>query len=282
VESYHPSYTCKYGNETVWEEAWKALNSINEKDQESLLNPDYTFENLIVCESNRLAYSVAKDICENEETRYNPLIIHGANCLGKTHLVQSIGNCLKKDKTVVYTTAENFMNELLIHMAKQKMNTFREKYHMCDLLIVEDIENLANKERVQKELFFIIKDRIDRNRQTVFTSRFDPRRKEFLEPRLLHKLLSGLFVEIEPYDKVIIKEIIRKTAESYSFELSDDIVECIAKLSMSCLNAIDGMFKLIIASLLVFDMDIEKAENYLRQNECRKIIKTQKNAKGVR
>jgi len=249
--------------------------STRTENKQLLLNPKYTFENLIKGESNQMAYSVAKSICNNEKNPYNPFIIFGESGLGKSHLVQSIGNCLEKEKMVIYTTVEKFMNELTSHLRQQTMDIFRKKYRTCDLLIIEDIEYLSNKQKTQEELFFIIEELIAKNKQIVLTSRLHPNKKQYLGKRLLSKLLSGLIVEIKPYEISTRIEIVKMKAEIYKMKLPHDIVVCIAKSTESYINEIEGMLKKIHAYFQFLNMDIKLVKKLLKHDkskECKKIL----------
>lgn len=234
-------------------------------DQQSPLNNKYRFENLIVSASNQMAYSVAKSICDNEEVKYNPFIIVGDSCLGKSHLVQSIGNLLLNNKIVVAVSAEQFLNDFTNHIINSMMNSFREKYRKCDILIIEDIQYLANKEGIQEELFFTMEDLLANNKQIILTSSMHPNQIYSLNERLLGRFVSGLIVEIKPYDMATKIEIIKMKAKIHTVKLTSDVVDYIAKSVDSNIYEMEGMILKIMAysQLMHTEVDLKSVKKLL-------------------
>jgi len=231
--------------------------------QQSYLKNKYKFENLIISHSNKMAYTVAKNICDNEEIKYNPFIVVGSS--GKSHLVQSIGNHLINNKLVIYTTAEQFLNYFTNHIRNNTMSSFREKYRTCDILIIEDIQYLDNKEGTQEELFFTIEDLLTNNKQIILTSNIHPNQMYSLNERLLGRFVSGLIVEIKPYDMATKIEIIKMKAKIHTVELTNDIVGYIAISVNSNIYEIEGIVLKLKAysQLMHAEIDMEFVKKLL-------------------
>ena len=132
----------------------KTKKIVEQKVSNSLLNPSHTFDNFMVGGSNQFAYAAVKSVSENAGNVYNPLFIYGGVGLGKTHLMQAAGNVFQNEgKVVIYTTVEQFLNDFIRHVRNKTMERFQEKYRKCDVLLIDDIQFLSNKEAVQEEFF---------------------------------------------------------------------------------------------------------------------------------
>jgi len=234
--------------------------------QQSYLKSKYNFENLIVSQSNQLAYSVAKNICDNKEIEYNPFIVIGDSSLGKTHLVQSIKNYVAKNQLVIYISAEQFLNTYLKHIMQKTMDSFREKYRKCDILIMEDIQDLANKEGLEEELFYIIEDLLTNNKQIILTSNIHPNKIHSLNKRLLGRFVSGLISEIKPFDRATIMEIIKMKAKMHRVELTSDVIDYIAISADSNIYEIKGIVLKIkaYAQLMHAEIDLASVKKLLQ------------------
>ena len=133
------------------------------------LNPSLTFNSFIVGNSNSFAFNVAKAVAQNQSTIYNPLMIYGNTGLGKTHLLNAIGNAnVNVGKSVIYTTSEQFLNDYLLHIRNNTMDRFREKYRACDYLLIDDIQFLSGKNQIQEEFFHTFNELKKNNKQIVF------------------------------------------------------------------------------------------------------------------
>ena len=132
----------------------------------TLLNPSYTFENFVVGGSNNVAFGAAKSVSENPGVAYNPLFIYGGVGLGKTHLMQAVGNImLSQGKSVIYTSVEQFLNDFTRHLSNRTMDRFKDKYRKCDLLLIDDIQFLSGKNQVQEEFFHTFEALKNENKQ---------------------------------------------------------------------------------------------------------------------
>jgi len=132
-----------------------SIQTHSDKTPVALLNPSYTFQNFVVGGSNNFAYVAAKSVSEKPGIVYNPLFIYGGVGLGKTHWMQAVGNVmLAQGKTVIYTSVEQFLNDFSRHLSNRTMDRFKDKYRKCDLLLIDDIQFLSNKNQIQEEFFF--------------------------------------------------------------------------------------------------------------------------------
>jgi len=149
-----PEIEITVGKQTKRSPATVKQNSEKSSSKSTYLNPSLTFESFIVGDSNQFAYTTAKSVAEKPGKQYNPLFIYGGVGLGKTHLLQAIGNYhINLGKTVIYTTLEQFMNSFTSHLRSQTMDRFRDKFRACDLLLIDDIQFLSRKEQTQEEFF---------------------------------------------------------------------------------------------------------------------------------
>ena len=183
------------------------------------LNPDYTFENFIVGESNRFAQATALAVAENPGKMYNPLFIYGNSGLGKTHLMQAIGNYIVKNtsKRVLYVTSDQFINDFLGINKRDKdgsnldyVDLFKDKYRNIDVLIIDDIQFLGNAPKTQNEFFHTFNNLYDDKKQIIISSDSSPDDLKHLEDRLRTRFNWGLKVNIFPPDNDLRKEILRK------------------------------------------------------------------------
>jgi chromosomal replication initiator protein len=163
----------------------KQSSSEKSHTKSTYLNPSLTFESFIVGESNQFAYTTAKAVAEKPGQLYNPLFIYGGVGLGKTHLLQAIGNYhVAIGNTVIYTTLEQFMNSFTSHLRSQTMDRFRDKYRECDLLLIDDIQFLSRKEQTQEEFFHTFNELHTANKQIVMTAERPPNKNAGLVDRL--------------------------------------------------------------------------------------------------
>lgn len=168
-------------------------------DPETNLNPKYTFENFIVGSYNELANAAALAVVENPGTKYNPLFIYGGVGLGKTHLLQAIGNKLKQEKKkykILYVSAERFTEDLVRAIMEQKMSDFKNKFRNLDLLLIDDIQFIAGKDKAQEEIFHTFNTLSQKNKQVVFTSDRPPKAIPSIEERLRSRFEGGMTADI--------------------------------------------------------------------------------------
>jgi len=216
-----------------------------EKEQElqSNLNPKYTFENFIVGASNQFAHAAARAVAENPGKAYNPLFIYGGVGLGKTHLMQAIGNYIKSkspQKKVVYITTETFMNQLIEALKGDKISTFREKYRNIDVLLIDDIQFIGGKERTQIEFFHTFNALHDAGKQVVLTSDRPPKDIPTLTERLRSRFEWGLIADIQPPDFETRVAILKRKAELEGIEVSDKVIKLLATIIRSNIRQLEG------------------------------------------
>ncbi len=207
----------------------------------ALLNPSFTFDSFIVGSSNQFAYTTALSVAEKPGRLYNPLFIYGGVGLGKTHLLQAIGNHrLAMGDRVIYTTLEHFLNKFLSHLQSQTMEKFREKYRQCDLLLIDDIQFLSRKEKTQDELFHTFNELHNAGKQIVMTSDRPPKKIAFLEDRLRTRFEWGLQADIQPPELETKIAIIQKKCELDGIHLDREIIHYIATHMGDNIREIEG------------------------------------------
>lgn len=214
------------------------------------LNPKYTFENFIIGSNNRFAHAAAVAVYENPGTKYNPLFIYGGVGLGKTHLMQAIGNAMyqaNNDIKIVYCTGEVFANELVSAIMTDKNESFRKKYRNIDLLLIDDIQFLAGKEKCQEEFFHTFNTLFESGKQIVLTSEKPPKEIPLLEDRLKTRFEMGLAVDIQTPDYETRLAILKKKAEQERYVISDEILAKIATRVKSNIRELEGVFNKLVA-----------------------------------
>ena len=226
-------------------ELFKREEEKREKEEElqSNLNPKYTFENFIVGASNQFAHAAARAVAENPGKAYNPLFIYGGVGLGKTHLMQAIGNYIKSknpSKKVVYITTETFMNQLIEALKGDKISTFREKYRNIDVLLIDDIQFIGGKERTQIEFFHTFNALYDAGKQVVLTSDRPPKDIPTLTERLRSRFEWGLIADIQPPDFETRVAILKRKAELEGIEVSDKVIKLLATIIKSNIRQLEG------------------------------------------
>ncbi len=244
------------------------------------LNPNYSFERFIVGASNQFAHAAAISVAEQPASNYNPLFIYGGVGLGKTHLINAIGLHtfgLHDNKSVLYVSAEQFMNELINSIRYDKMPIFREKFRKIDFLLIDDIQFIAGKERTQEEFFHTFNTLHDSGKQIVVTSDKFPKDIPNLEGRLRSRFEWGLIADIQPPEMETRVAIVEKKAYENNMNLSSDVTHYIASVADSNIRELEGMLTRIAAysSLTGRETDIdvvkEVFKNLLKQRKGKKI-----------
>ena len=235
----------------------------NEKSSTSpTLNEKYTFENFIIGSNNRFAHAAAYAVFENPGKKYNPLFIYGGVGLGKTHLMQAIGNAMysvNKDIKIVYCTGELFANELVSAIMTDKNESFRRQYRDIDLLLIDDIQFLAGKEKCQEEFFHTFNTLFESGKQIVVTSEKPPKEIPLLEDRLKTRFEMGLSVDIQAPDYETRLAILRKKAEKERYIINDDILVKIATRVKSNIRELEGVFNKLVAYTSFTNNDLTDA-----------------------
>lgn len=199
------------------------------KSTSTILNSSYTFENFVVGTSNQLAFGAAQSTAMNPGQQYNPLFIYGGSGLGKTHLIQAIGNyAINQGASVIYTTSEQFLNDFLYNLRNHTMERFRQKYRQCDFLLIDDIQFLSKKEQTQEEFFHTFNELHRLHKQIVLTSDKPPKKIAGFEERLTTRFEWGLMADVQPPGLETKISIIRKKCELDNIYLDDDVINYIA------------------------------------------------------
>lgn len=220
------------------------------KIEDSRLNPKYTFDNFIIGSNNRFAHAAAVAVSETPGKKYNPLFIYGGVGLGKTHLMQAIGNAMYKNNPnlkMIYATGELFANELVSAIMTDKNESFRKKYRNIDLLLIDDIQFLAGKEKCQEEFFHTFNTLFESGKQIILTSEKPPKEIPLLEDRLKTRFEMGLSVDIQAPDYETRLAILRKKAEKERYIINDDILVRIASKVKSNIRELEGVFNKLVA-----------------------------------
>jgi chromosomal replication initiator protein len=208
------------------------------------LNPKYTFDAFVTGPSNRFAHAAALSVAEAPARSYNPLFVYGAAGLGKTHLLQAVGNYVRENfarMRVRYVSTETFMNEFVETLrAKDDMGAFRRRYRECDLLLIDDVQFMDKKESLQEELFHTFNSLYGSSKQIVLTSDRAPRAIATLEDRLRSRLLSGLTTDIQPPELETRIAILRTKAEHEHAVVGDDVLDLIATKVKENIRELEG------------------------------------------
>ncbi len=220
---------------------------INKDDN---LNPKYTFDNFIVGPFNQLPYAASQAIIERPASIYNPFFVYGNTGLGKTHLIQSVGNALKKnfpDKKVFYVTLEKFAIDYTDSLAMKNTNTsFKEKYRKYDVLIIDDIQFIDKMEKTQDELFHLFNVFYENNKQIIFSSDKHPNHIKGLEERLKSRFAQGMIVDVTEPDYESRVAILKGKAAQQITKVSQDVVMYLAGLIQGNIRELEGALNIIV------------------------------------
>ncbi|GIV01070.1 MAG: chromosomal replication initiator protein DnaA [Actinomycetota bacterium] len=213
------------------------------------LNEKYTFETFVVGSSNQFAHAAARAVAEAPGTTYNPLFLYGGVGLGKTHLMQAIGAEIraKRNAKVLYASAEQFTNEFINAIKDKTMDAFQRKYRDVDVLLIDDIQFLANKDRSREEFFHTFNELYESRRQLVITSDRAPREIPLLEDRLRSRLEWGLIADIKPPDLELRMAILRRLAEEAGTPVDDECLQYIAGHIRSNIRELEGALLRVVA-----------------------------------
>ena len=224
----------------------------------TLINPRYTFDNFVVGECNRFAVAAARAVAEAPGERYNPLFIYGGAGLGKTHIMHAIGNYIRKNNQhlkVLYVSSEKFVNELIASIRSKGGNTvdFREKYRSADVLMIDDIQFISNKESTQVEMFHTFNDLYQTNKQIIFASDRPPKEIPDLEERLRTRFEWGLIADVQPPDLETRIAILQKKSQLMKYQVPQDVLTYMAQRIDSNIREMESLLNKVILLSKLYD-----------------------------
>lgn len=248
-----------------------------ESEVDSSLNPRFTFETFVVGSSNQFAHAAARSVAAHPSRSYNPLFIYGSTGMGKTHLMHAIGRELMAQGTirVIYTSAERFTNEVVTGIRLERMHQLRARYRSADVLLIDDIQIIGNKERTQEEFFHTFNELHDAQKQIVISCDSPPKGIPGLVERLRSRFEWGLLADIQPPDLETKMAILDKKAELDGVKLPEDVRTYMATKSRSNIRELEGaLIKLIAYSSLTgapitMPMAQQALKNMLHEQERR-------------
>jgi chromosomal replication initiator protein len=231
------------GQQELFPQPPPAAKPARPDSRRSMLLPKYTFDNFVVGASNQFAHAASKAVANQPGDHYNPLFIYGGVGLGKTHLVNAIGHQVldrNENARVVFLSSESFMNELIAALRRDRMDEFKARFRRIDVLIVDDVQFLAGRERTQEEFFHTFNSLYDGHHQIVLTSDKFPKEIPDLEERLRNRFEWGLIADIQPPDVETRIAILEKKAEFEGIELPQDVANFLATNIDSNVRELEG------------------------------------------
>ncbi|MBP9714991.1 MAG: chromosomal replication initiator protein [Patescibacteria group bacterium] len=241
------------------------------------LNPRYRFDSFIVGTFNELAYAASQAIIESPGTKYNPFFVYGNTGLGKTHLLQAVGNAIKEkdsNKKVHYITLEKFATDFINSLQGNRANTFKEKYRKYDLLIIDDIQFIGKMEKIQEELFHTFNTFYENNKQIVFSSDKHPNFIPELADRLKSRFAAGMIVDVSEPEYESRLAILKVKLQEQGIELEPEIIEYVASIIRGNIRELEGSLNIIVCQYRLKNkpLSLSEVKNILKNN-----IKPKKN-----
>ena len=246
-------------------------------NKEDNLNPKYTFNSFVVGPFNELAYAVSQSILNNPGRNYNPFFVYGGTGLGKTHMIQAIGNTIKQkypDKKIYYVSLEKFAIDYINSIQNKNPNSFKEKYRKYDVIIMDDIQFISGKDKTQEELFHLFNTLTETNRQIIFSSDKHPNFIQGLEERLQSRFSSGMTVQITEPDYESRVAIIKAKFKNTNCFVEDDVVEYLAQTLNGNIRELEGSLNTVIcqSELKNKSLSVSEVKQLIKNN-----IKPKKN-----
>jgi chromosomal replication initiator protein len=256
----------------MFNQATAAVGLAVENEMESVaaaLNPRFTFETFVVGGCNQFAHAAARSVATNPSRSYNPLFLYGGVGMGKTHLMHAIGRELISkfgSMRVIYTSSERFMNEMIACIRLERMQQFHHRYREADVLLIDDIQLLGNKERTQEEFFHTFNELHDHQNQIVMSSDSPPNEIPGLLERLRSRFAWGLMADIQPPDLETKMAILDKKAEAEGIQLPDDVRTFMASKTKSNVRELEGALVKLVAysSLTGTPINLQMAQQVLK------------------
>jgi len=238
---------------------------------ENNLNPRYHFNSFIVGSFNELAYAASLAIIDNPGTKYNPFFIYGGTGLGKTHLIQAVGNSIKDkypNKKVHYMTLEKFATDFINSLQSNKANSFKEKYRKYDLLIIDDIQFIGKMEKIQEELFHTFNTFHENNKQIIFSSDKHPNYIPELADRLKSRFAAGMIVDISPPEYEARLAILKVKLQELDINLDQEILEYVAEAVDGNIRELEGSLNIIVCHYRLKNKSptLTEVKNLLKNN----------------
>ncbi len=235
------------------------------------LNPKYTFDNYVVGSFNDVAHAAASAIVNNPGLSYNPFFVYGPTGLGKTHLIQSIGNAVKKkhsDKKIYYTSFERFYMDYVNAINNNTVNKFKDKYRRFDVFMMDDIQFITNKDKTQDELFHIFNLMYETNKQIIFSSDIHPNLIVGLDERMRTRFNQGMVVDVEAPPLEARLAILRHKTKDYRDKIQDDVLQYIAEVMSGSIRELEGILTNIITQTEVKKniLSVADVKIYLKNN----------------
>ncbi|MFA6077141.1 MAG: chromosomal replication initiator protein DnaA [Candidatus Paceibacterota bacterium] len=241
---------------------------INPEDN---LNPRYHFNSFIVGSFNELAYAASLAIIDSPGTKYNPFFIYGGTGLGKTHLIQAVGNSIKEkypNKKVHYMTLEKFATDFINSLQSNKANSFKEKYRKYDLLIIDDIQFIGKMEKIQEELFHTFNTFHENSKQIIFSSDKHPNYIPELAERLKSRFAAGMIVDISPPDYESRLAILKVKLQELNIDLDQEVLEYVAVSVDGNIRELEGSLNIIVCQYRLKNrtLTLTEVKNLLKNN----------------
>ncbi len=238
---------------------------------EDNLNPRYRFDSFIVGTFNELAYAASQAIIENPGTKYNPFFVYGSTGLGKTHLIQAVGNSIKEkypNKKAHYMTLEKFATDFINSLQGNKANSFKEKYRKYDLLIIDDIQFIGKMEKIQEELFHTFNTFYESNKQIIFSSDKHPNHIPELADRLKSRFAAGMIVDVSEPEYESRLAILKVKLRELGIGLDQDILEYISSAIQGNIRELEGSLNTIVCQYRLKNrpLTLPEVKNLLKNN----------------